>query len=142
MHDVLRALVRLPLPHAYTPLEAAAAFDPPRLRSGEPYRFAVPWGFGADLTAQIAFERAYELWGGRVSLRPLGADGRPGAALTRRELVARLRRAAEVHLSALEHLVRRLEVRLGERLAVRKAPLRCARRRAPPCPGRRRRCWP
>ena len=123
VHDVLRALVGLPLPHAYTPLEAAAAFDPPRLPSGEPYRFAVPWGFGADLTAQIAFERAYELWGGRVSLRPLGAGGRPGAPLTRRELVARLRRAAEVHLSALEHLVRRLEGRLGERLAVRKAPL-------------------
>ena len=123
VHDVLRALVGLPLPHAYTPLEAAAAFDPPRLPSGEPYRFAVPWGFGADLTAQIAFERAYELWGGRVSLRPLGPGGRPGAPLTRRELVGRLRRAAEVHLSALEHLVRRLEGRLGERLAVRKAPL-------------------
>ena len=67
--DVVRLLLGLPTPHDYALFETANALFPAMNRDGKPYCFQLPFGFRTPMSDQIPFERAYELWQDKISLR-------------------------------------------------------------------------
>ena len=69
--EVVKRLVGLPLAHDYTLLESANTFYPNLGRSGSPFQFNLPFGFETQMSDQIPFERAYELWEDRIFLKSI-----------------------------------------------------------------------
>jgi hypothetical protein len=120
--EVFRHLVGVPIPHDYTLIEVANAFYPRTVAAtGEPYQYRVSYGFVSELSDQIPFERAYELWQDRPVLRH--PDGR---RYTRGEVYSGLQRALQTRIDALEHVVNRLREQHGDRLVLRKGPFSAA----------------
>lgn len=137
--DVVKLLVGLPLPHDYALLDAANVFYPNMREDGEPYRFSLPFGFYTEMSDQIPFERAYELWEDRVFLsRPV--PGRPGRRRRyyRHEIFSGIEEATITRMRALQHVVRKLREHHGEQLALRKPPFSAARPRERRVPERAR----
>lgn len=130
--DVFRQLVGVPIPHDYTLLEVANAFHPRLMvdrETGEerPYVYRLPYGFVTELSDQIPFERAYELWSGRVQLRrftPEGPDTR--VPYTWHEIYEGIRNAVGTRLDALRHVVGALRRHYGDRLVLQKGPFSIA----------------
>ena len=127
VREVFRLLVGLPLPHGYTLLDAANAFHPRTMQTGELFRYRLPYGFHTDLSDQIPFERAYELWEDRVLLthyepRP----NRRGRTYRRDEIYQGVKAAVATRLDALEHLVSTLRQHHGDRLTLKKSPFSAA----------------
>lgn len=88
------------------------------------------YGFQWDLSDQIPFERAYELWHREILLNHLGEkEGttfKPGRKYDRLELIDGLRQTAGMFTSALEDIVRAMQTRYGDRLLLRKDPFQLA----------------
>lgn len=121
--DVVRVLVGLPIPHDYTLLEVANAFHPrTRAETGEIIPFRLAFGFVTEMSDQIPFERAYELWSDRVALRHYDATREPHEWIrqTRGDIQHGLEHAMEVRLDALEHVVTQLQRHCGAQLTLRK----------------------
>lgn len=130
--EVFRTLFGLPVPHDYTLLEVANSFYPRMKADGKPYKFDLPYGFKSELskdvlalTDQIPFERAYELWQGRVLLthyNPLYPKDRSRwRKYTRVEIYNGLQNAVQVRLDALSELVERLRREHKDKLLMRKS---------------------
>lgn len=115
--DVLRLLVGLPLPHAYTLIEAANAFYPNTKQDGELYQFRIPYGFETLLSDQIPFERAYELWEDRIYLKQYS-----GRKYARGEIWAGIEGAVKTRMKAVQHIVAKLRQHHRDLLVLRKPP--------------------
>lgn len=133
--EVFRTLFGLPIPHDYTLLEVANSFHPPIKKDGTIYKFDLPYGFKSELskdvwalTDQIPFERAYELWQGRVMLKHFNPlfpnDQSKWRKYTRAEIFNGLQNAVIVRLNAVSELVSRLQKNYSDRLVLRKAEFR------------------
>lgn len=88
------------------------------------------YGFQWDLSDQIPFERAYELWHREILLTHAGEmEGttyKPGRKYDRPELMDGLRQTASMFTSALEDIVRAMQTQHGDRLLLRKDPFQLA----------------
>ncbi|MDP9474900.1 MAG: hypothetical protein M3R38_04290 [Actinomycetota bacterium] len=126
--DALKLLVGLPLPHDYALMDVANVFYPNVREDGEPYRFSLPFGFYTDMSDQIPFERAYELWEDRVFLSR-AVTGRPGRRRRyyRHEIFSGIERATLTRMRALRHVVRKFREHHGEQLVLVKPPFSAAR---------------
>jgi hypothetical protein len=128
--DVIRLLVGLPIPHDYTLFESANIFFPVQNASGDNYVFRLPFGFKTPMSDQIPFERAYELWQDRISLRHYDPkypnDSSKWRSFTRDEVYECIRNATRIHLQALRHIVRRLRENYRDQLILRKSAFRAA----------------
>lgn len=125
--NVVKLLVGLPLPHDYALLDTANVFYPNVRDDGEPYRYSLPFGFYTEMSDQIPFERAYELWEDNVQLsRPV--PGRPGRRRPyyRHEIFSGIENATITRLRALQHVVRKLREHHGQQLALIKPPFSAA----------------
>jgi hypothetical protein len=127
--EVIKLLIGLPLAHDYTLLEAANVFYPnPKSGGGGTYEYRLPYGFVTEMSDQIPFERAYELWEDRIFLRH-PEDGVPPARWRRyfrHEIVDGIKRAVRTRLDALQHIVRKLRQHHGGLLTLRKSPFSTA----------------
>jgi hypothetical protein len=137
--EAFRQLVGLPLPHDYTLLDTVDAFYPLKKKDGTFFTAQRTFGYYTDLSDQIPFERAYELWTGRVTLRHPARDGKQGPLYTRDELVNRLKHVVSDRLYILKHVTDRLRANAGERLTLKKGPFSAAKSSEPnvPVPARR-----
>jgi DNA replication ATP-dependent helicase Dna2 len=124
--DVVRMLLGLPIPHDYSLFETANTLFPERKEDGTPYLFGLPFGFKKDMSDQIPFERAYELWQDKFFLKHFdqSSPDQPSQwrSYRRGELYEGIKHATRVHLQALQHIVRRLREHYRDRLTLRKAP--------------------
>jgi hypothetical protein len=126
--EVLKLLIGLPLAHDYTLLETANAFYPNPKTGGGFYEYRLPYGFVTEMSDQIPFERAYELWEDRIFLRH-PEDGVPPARWRRyfrHEVVDGIKSAARTRMEALQHVVRKLRQHHGGLLTLRKSPFSAA----------------
>jgi hypothetical protein len=120
--DVFRVLIGLPIAHDYTLLDVANGFHPwVKPETNEPWTFRLPYGFVTELSDQIPFERAYELWSDRVVLKHF--DKR---RYTRGDVQKGIERAVATRLSALRHVVGALRTHYRDKLVLRKPPFTLA----------------
>ncbi len=104
---VVERLLGMPEAHTLTLLETANALS--RL-SGGTYEHRLKYGFVTEMSDQLPFERAYELWEDRVLLRHY-EDGVPRERwrrYERHEIAEGLREAVLTRLRALSDVVRHL----------------------------------
>lgn len=127
--NVFKLLVGLPIPHTYTLLDVANCFYPNTTKQGEPYRYNVPFGFSTEMSDQIPFERAYELWQDRVLLRHYdpAKPSHQWPLYSRHQIYEGIQKATVTRLQALEHVVQKLRKHHGDLLTLRKAGLAAAR---------------
>ena len=131
--EVFKQLVGVPVPHNYTLLDTANAFypnmvpDPDNPGSARPYVYRLPYGFITEMSDQIPFERAYELWSGRVHLtRRDRSNPHVKILYTWRQVLDGIANAVTTRISALDHLVGQLRRHHGDLLVLRKSPFSVA----------------
>lgn len=118
--EVVRHLVGLPLAHDYSLLDVANALHPDLDAEGNPYRYRLPYGFVTELSDQIPFERAYEIWRDQVMLTRVDPSGLR-RKYDRQEILEGIERAVKVRLAALEAVVKKLRTHFGDRLTLKKS---------------------
>jgi hypothetical protein len=137
--EVVKRLVGLPLPHDYTLLETANAFYPNVMRNGETYQYRLPFGFHTEMSDQIPFERAYELWEDRIYLkRRVRPDSDRRRYYFRHEIQEGIERATRTRMEALQHVVRKLREHHADQLVLTKSVFSAAAPRQRSVPERAR----
>lgn len=127
--EVVRQLVGLPVAHDYTLFETANHFYPDVVaKTQEPYQYRLPFGFVTDMSDQIPFERAYELWSGRIMLKQFREDipREEWSLYTKDEVYQGIRYALSHRLKALENVVEKLQNQHGDLLILRNKPFKMA----------------
>ena len=125
---VVGRLVGMPQPHGLTLMETANALHPIlEARGASEFEHRLRYGFETELSDQLPFERAYELWEDRVYLRPYGTP-KGGRPYRRDQIRQGLEVAVERRLSALADVVRALRTGYGDRLLMQKSPFSLAER--------------
>lgn len=123
---VVEHLLGLPEAHTLTLFQTANTLlaqtqDP---CDPDPFRYRPKYGFFTDMTDQIPFERAYELWEDRIYLSHSKKKGR--RRYRRDEIEEGLRGAMRLRLDALNTVIRYLREQQGDRLLMRKSPFTLA----------------
>ena len=137
--EVVKRLVGLPLPHDYTLLETANVFYPNVMQDGQRYQYRLPFGFHTEMSDQIPFERAYELWEDRIYLkRRVRQDSERRRPYHRHEIQEGIVRATTTRMEALQHVVRKLREHHGGQLALTKSAFSAAPPQQRRVPGRAR----
>lgn len=125
--EVVKRLAGLPLPHDYNLFETANVFYPDVMRNGETFRYRLPFGFHTEMSDQIPFERAYELWEDRVYLRRrVRAGSERRRPYYRHEIQDGIGHATRTRMKALQHVVEKLREHHGDQLALTKPPFSAA----------------
>lgn len=131
--EVFKQLVGVPVPHNYTLFEVANAFYPDMVEDRQnpgqmrPFRYGSPYGFVTEMSDQIPFERAYELWSQRIYLTRRDRNN-PNLKIeyTWREVFQGITDAVSMRLSALDHVVNKLRTHHRDLLVLRKSPFSSA----------------
>jgi hypothetical protein len=121
---IVQNLVGLPVRFGYTLWDAKNWLAPFINAEGKHVTVRPPYGFHTDLSDQIPFERAYELWQDKILLRKNSVvDGfNKGEPFTRNELSDLLRKVTGMHLSAIHDVVVNLQKAYRSQLLLRKEP--------------------
>ena len=129
LKEVMVRLVGLPVPHTYTLFDAADTFYPDLRDDGTPYLTRKPYGFYTDMSDQIPFERAYELWEDKVLLRKRSSNpGSKGPLFEREEIRQGIRSATLQRLEIITNTVYRLRQHHGDALMQEKSAFSLADR--------------
>lgn len=120
---VVERLLGLPEAHTLTLLSTANALN---TLDPNPFEHRLRYGFETEMSDQLPFERAYELWEDRVLLKHWHEDPDQRRRYERHEIVEGLRVAVIVRLRALSDVVRQLRRHHGDCLLLRKEPFRLA----------------
>lgn len=136
--EVVKRLVGLPLPHDYTLLETANVFYPDMMQNGETYEYRLPFGFHTEMSDQIPFERAYELWEDRIYLKRRVRQGGRRRPYHRHEIQEGIVHATTTRMKALQHVVRKLREYHGDQLVLTKSAFSAAPSRQRRVPERAR----
>jgi DNA replication ATP-dependent helicase Dna2 len=114
--DVVRLLLGMPIPYDYTLLDTASVLSTGR-------KFRLPFGFWTEMSDQIPFERAHELWQGRIILKHPDntIDRTLWKSYSREEILEGIDYAIQMHLQALMSIVKRLRLSYRDRLTLTKS---------------------
>lgn len=115
--DVIKHTVGLPIKYEYTLFETANNFFPNTKSDGTPFFYRPKYGFYTDMSDQIPFERAYELWKDNYLLTKAN-----GNKYTRSEIQEELTKTLKMHLNALQNIVMSLREQIGTKLTQKKPP--------------------
>lgn len=121
---IVQSLVGLPVRFGYTLWDAKNWLAPFINEEGKHVMVRPPYGFRTDLSDQIPFERAYELWQDKILLRKNSlVDGfNKGEPFTRNELSDLLRKVTGMHLGAVHDVVVSVQKAYRSQLLLRKEP--------------------
>lgn len=121
---IVQSLVGLPVRFGYTLWDAKHWLAPFINEEGKHIMVRPPYGFRTELSDQIPFERAYELWQDKILLRKNSlVDGfNKGEPFSRGELSDLLRKVTIMHLSAVHDVVVGLQKNYREQLLLLKEP--------------------
>jgi len=117
--DVIKHTVGLPIKYEYTLFDTANNFFPNTKNDGTPFFYRPKYGFYTEMSDQIPFERAYELWKDNYLLTK--ADK---TRYTRAEIQDELNKTLKMHLNALQNIVMSLRDKIGSKLNQKKTPFR------------------
>lgn len=111
--DVVKYLFGLPINYEYTVFNAANAFIKEFDHTQNPYQYKPARGFYLELSDQIPFERAYEIWTGKVFLP---REFKSEEKYQRFEIEKMLNEAIALRLEALQKVVNTIQINYQDRL--------------------------
>lgn len=129
--DVFRLLFGVPVPYDYTLIEVANVFHP-RINSntGRQFEYRLPFGFVTEMSDQIPFHRAYELWADRIYLRHFDPaypnNPERWRRYTRDEVRNGIANALLTRMRALRHVVDQTRSEHRDLLVLKKSAFRAA----------------
>ncbi len=115
--DVIKHTVGLPIKYEYTLFDTANNFFPNTKNDGTPFLYRPKYGFYTEMSDQIPFERAYELWKDNYLLTKSDKT-----KYTRAEIQDELNKTLKMHLNALQNIVMSLRDKIGTKLNQKKTP--------------------
>lgn len=114
--NTLNYILALPLKFDYSLIHSANAIQ---TAQGKNYFYAIKKHFYTEMSDQIPFERAYDLWTNEVRI----FDYETKEKYTREKVRDKLKETIDRRLKALETIVRYMQQQQGEQLLLQKKPL-------------------